>query len=56
MIKKLLIDLDGTVLSGNKPINQSPEFIKKLQKEKIDFLIMTISIKSPEEMKKTLQN
>jgi phospholysine phosphohistidine inorganic pyrophosphate phosphatase len=55
-IKKLLIDLDGTLLNGFSEINESRQFITKLQTNKIEFLIMTNSIKSPKEIKKRLIN
>ena len=44
---KYLIDLDGTLLDGEKSINNSEQFIHELQREKVDFAIMTNSTKSP---------
>ena len=55
MIKtKFLLDLDGTLLSGDSEINDSKKFIENLQISNIDFLIMTNSIKSPYEIQKRL--
>lgn len=54
MNKKLLIDLDGTILSGAKPINSSPDFFSLLLEKEIDFLVMTNSVKSPLSIKKRL--
>lgn len=44
---KYIIDLDGTILNGDKANLDSVQFIKNLQKAKMEFLIMTNSIKSP---------
>lgn len=54
MKKKLLIDLDGTILNGAIPINQSPEFFTCLEKMGIDYMVMTNSVKSPMLIKKRL--
>ena len=45
-----IIDIDGTILHNNYAINNSVEFIKKLQDKKLDFILATNSIKN-----KTLQ-
>jgi len=50
MNRKLLLDLDGTLLNGLEAINGSPDFIKELDRQNIDFQIMTNSIKSPREI------
>lgn len=52
---KYIIDLDGTILNGDKANLDSVKFIKSLQKEEIEFLIMTNSIKSPEIIQKRLR-
>lgn len=44
---KYIIDLDGTILNGLEPNMDSVEFIKSLQSNGCEFLIMTNSIKSP---------
>lgn len=44
---KYIIDLDGTILDGREENLDSVHFLKKLQSNNIDFLIMTNSIKSP---------
>lgn len=54
MNKKLLIDLDGTLVNGLIPINQSSEFLQILEKNNIEFLVMTNSIKSPMAIKSRL--
>jgi len=51
---KYIIDLDGTLLSGDQPINHSRAFITGLTERKIDFLIMTNSIRSPESIAERL--
>ncbi len=48
-MKYFILDIDGTILDGNTAINNSVEFIKKLQSGNIDFILTTNSIKSPEE-------
>ena len=45
-MKQYIIDIDGTVLSGNEEINDSSQFIHNLQKKGINFLLATNSIKS----------
>ena len=45
-----IIDIDGTILHNNNAINNSVEFIKKLQTKHVNFILATNSIKS-----KTLQ-
>ncbi|MBB6481264.1 HAD-IIA family hydrolase [Spirochaeta isovalerica] len=55
-MKKLLIDLDGTILEGPAPINDAREFFEKAEKLEIDFLIMTNSVKSPLLIKKRLSD
>jgi len=54
MKRKLLIDLDGTILNSSDPINQSREFFESIESENIDFLVMTNSVKSPMDIKKRL--
>ena len=53
---KYLIDLDGTILNGEMAINSSVVFINELQNKKIEFLIMTNSIKSPKLIQDRLKN
>jgi len=45
---KYIIDIDGTLLDGSQAINNSINFINTLNNEKIDYLVMTNSIKSKE--------
>lgn len=45
---KYIIDLDGTLLSGEQANLDSVVFINSLQAENRDFIIMTNSIKSPQ--------
>ena len=46
-----LIDLDGTLYSGNNPIPQAYEFIALLQQKKLPFLLLTNnSTRLPEEV------
>jgi 4-nitrophenyl phosphatase len=46
-----LIDLDGTLYSGNNPIPQAYEFIELLQQKKLPFLLLTNnSSRLPEEV------
>ncbi|MBN2655722.1 MAG: HAD hydrolase-like protein [Spirochaetales bacterium] len=54
MKKKLLIDLDGTILDGTLPINQSREFFEKAEELEMEFLVMTNSVKSPLQIKRRL--
>jgi|LGVF01.2.fsa_nt_gb HAD superfamily hydrolase (TIGR01450 family) len=42
-----IIDLDGTILNGTNANKDSVSFVKKLQANNSNFLIMTNSIKSP---------
>lgn len=44
---KYIIDLDGTILNGNKANLDSVQFVNKLQKDNKEILIMTNSINSP---------
>lgn len=53
---KYLIDLDGTLLNGTEVIDGAVEFIERLQKDRIEFLIMTNSIKSPQLVSKRLMD
>lgn len=53
---KYLIDLDGTLLNGTEALEGAVEFIDHLQKNQIEFLIMTNSIKSPELVSRRLSN
>lgn len=53
---KYLIDLDGTLLNGTEVVDGALEFISYLQREQINFLIMTNSIKSPTLVSKRLSN
>lgn len=53
---RYLIDLDGTLLNGTEVIDGAVEFIEGLQKDKIEFLIMTNSIKSPKLVSERLMN
>jgi len=41
LINLFLLDLDGTVYLGNKPIPGAPEFIGTLQRHGIDYLFLT---------------
>lgn len=43
-----LIDIDGTLLNGSEPLLGSVEFIKKLNSQRADYLLMTNPIKSVE--------
>lgn len=43
-----LIDIDGTLLNGSEPLPGSVEFIKKLNSQHADYLLMTNSIKNVE--------
>ena len=56
MKRKLLIDLDGTILDSQGPINQSREFFESIESQNIDFLVMTNSVKSPMDIKKRLSD
>jgi HAD superfamily hydrolase (TIGR01450 family) len=56
MNKKLLVDLDGTILNGMEPINQSREFFDKAEELEMEFLVMTNSVKSPLLIKKRLSD
>lgn len=49
-----LIDIDGTLLNGSEPITGAIDFINGLNKNKINYLLMTNSIKSIEVQKKRL--
>lgn len=43
-----LIDIDGTLLNGSEPLPGAVDFIKKLNSQRADYLLMTNSIKSVE--------
>lgn len=43
-----LIDIDGTLLNGSEPLPGAVDFIKKLNSQHADYLLMTNSIKSVE--------
>lgn len=53
---KYIIDLDGTLLDSEKANLDSVEFISKLQRDRLEFLIMTNSIKSPQKIHSRLKN
>lgn len=53
---KYIIDLDGTLMNGDKANKDSVSFIDELQKQNSDFIIMTNSVKAPEVINKRLQN
>lgn len=56
-IKGYLIDLDGTVYLGNKPIPEAKPFIEYLQSNSIPFLFVTNNAtKKPESVQKTLSD
>ena len=50
-----IIDIDGTVLGGEKELNRSSLFIKSLEKKGIPYLLATNSIKSSEVQVRRLQ-
>lgn len=43
-----LIDIDGTLLNGSEPLPGAVDFVKKLNSQRADYLLMTNSIKSVE--------
>jgi len=47
---KYLIDLDGTILNGRNANVDSVQFMKELQTRRIEYRIMTNSIKAPAEI------
>lgn len=51
---KYIIDLDGTIMNGEKPNLDSVQFLNELEKRNIEFIIMTNSIRSPEAISKRL--
>lgn len=53
---KYIIDLDGTLMNSSKPNLDAVKFIEELQKKKIEFLVMTNSIKSPNAIRNRLIN
>lgn len=55
--KGYLIDLDGTIYLGNKPIKEGKTFIEELQKREIPFLFVTNNTtKEPLAVKTSLAN
>ena len=54
--KAYLIDLDGTMYRGNQVIEDAPDFIEWLRKEKVPFLFLTNnSSMTPEQISQKLQ-
>ncbi|MCH4891390.1 HAD-IIA family hydrolase [Acidaminobacter sp. JC074] len=53
---KYIIDLDGTLLDGEKANLDAVDFIASLQKKGAEFVIMTNSVKSPHLIRKRLNN
>ncbi|MGX7112418.1 TIGR01457 family HAD-type hydrolase [Gemella cuniculi] len=54
--KLYLIDLDGTIYSGDKRINFAKEFVDYLNKNEIDYLFLTNnSTKEPQDVEKKLE-
>jgi 4-nitrophenyl phosphatase len=53
---KYIIDLDGTLLNGEKANLDSVEFMKYLNDRNFDYLVMTNSIKSPTAIQEKLKN
>jgi len=47
-LKNLIIDIDGTIIDGNREINNSSLFINKLENIGSNFILATNSIKSHE--------
>lgn len=41
MRNNLLIDLDGTLYRGDEPIPEAKEFVGKLQRDSVPFLLLT---------------
>ena len=53
---KYIIDLDGTLMNGKEPNKDAVRFVAELQKRKLEFVVMTNSIKSPELINKRLED
>lgn len=52
---KYIIDIDGTLLNGSEPQQDAVEFMAKLNKTNIEYLLMTNSIKNPMEQVERLK-
>ena len=55
-MEKVIIDIDGTLISGDREINNSPSFIRHLKSTNTEFLLSTNSIKSHLFQKTRLSN
>lgn len=53
---KYIIDLDGTLMNGDRPNKDSVLFIDKLNKNGSDFIIMTNSMSSPKVISERLES
>ncbi len=53
---KYIIDLEGTLMNGKKANKDSLLFIAELQRQNLDFIVMTNSISSPKLINKKLGN
>lgn len=52
----IILDIDGTIIENNAPINNSIEFLKDLQKNSIEYLLATNSIRSHKSQLERLKN
>jgi HAD superfamily hydrolase (TIGR01450 family) len=56
ILKKLLLDLDGTLLDGKKPNLDATPFMEEIIHRNIPYKIMTNSIRSPEGIRERLES
>ncbi|MDA3812040.1 MAG: HAD-IIA family hydrolase [Spirochaetaceae bacterium] len=54
--KNIILDIDGTIIDNNRPVNKSLEFMKILQKNSIEYIFATNSIRSHEVQVKRLKD
>lgn len=44
----IILDIDGTIIENNRPINRSIEFLKQLQNDSTEYLLATNAVRSHE--------
>jgi HAD superfamily hydrolase (TIGR01450 family) len=52
----LILDIDGTIIENSKPINNSIAFMENLQRDSVDFLLATNSVRSHKNQVERLGN